>query len=121
MKIIFCLCCLLALAVSCTTKSKARAQAESAFNAGKAAAEEHARVAKTSIVVSGDVRNPVVPWKEGMTLADAILAAGWRGLRDPARILVTRDGQTVPVAIRTLLRGEDNFELLAGDTLVLER
>jgi hypothetical protein len=36
-------------------------------------------------------------------------------------VLVTREGQTVPVEMRTLLRGEDNFELLAGDTLELQR
>lgn len=122
MKTLLCLACLLAFALAgCTTKSKARAQAQSAFIAGKTAAEEHARQAQTMVFVRGDVRNPTVPWKEGMTLADAILAAGWRGLRDPRRVLVTREGQTVPVEMRTLLRGEDNFDLLAGDTLELQR
>ena len=38
-----------------------------------------------------------------------------------SEIKVTREGQTVPVDMRTLLRGEDNFELLAGDTLELQR
>lgn len=122
MKILIWLACLLAIApAGCTTKSKARAQAQSAYLAGKTAAEERARQAATMVFVRGDVRNPTVPWKEGMTLADAILAAGWRGLRDPRRVLVTREGQTVPVEMSLLLRGEDNFELLAGDTLELQR
>lgn len=122
MKALLCLTCLLVAAlVGCTTKSKARAQAQSAFIAGKTAAEERARQAQRMVFVRGVVRNPTIPWKEGLTLADAILAAGWRGQRDPRRVLVTREGQTVPVDMRTLLRGEDNFELLAGDTLELQR
>ena len=70
--------------------------------------------------VEGQVRNPVVPWQEGITLARALLAADYSGLFDPRRISILRDHQSYPVNVRKFLRGEDDPELLAGDIIRLE-
>ena len=109
---------LMALAASgCTTKSKARAQAQAAFAAGQQQALTQMREAqRTNLRVIGNVRNPDVPWTEGMTLAQAIVAAGCYDQRDPRQIVVIRRGDRITIDTKILLRGDD-VPVEAGDTI----
>src|ERR1039457_3365775 len=78
--------CVLLLAVllgGCVSKSKADARARAAFMAGQQQAL--VRMQQTlapSVTVNGEVRNRVVPWTEGMTLAKALVAADYYGAKD---------------------------------------
>ena len=114
------LCCwlLLLLALSgCTTRAKAKAQAQAAFAAGQQQALAQMRDAqRTNIRVIGNVRNPEVAWTEGLTLAQAIVAAGCYDQRDPREVVVIRRGERIAIGTRILLRGDD-VPLEAGDTI----
>ena len=49
---------------------------------------------QNGISFTGQVLVPIVPWTEGLTLAQAIIAAHWTGLHDPRLIIiVNRDGE----------------------------
>jgi hypothetical protein len=114
------LCCSLLLAVlvsGCTTRSKARAQAQAAFAAGQRQALAQMRDAERKIIrVLGNVRNPEVPWTEGMTLAQCIVAAKCYDQSDPREIVVIRRGERLTIDTKTLLHGED-VPVEAGDTI----
>ena len=83
------------LVAGCTTKSKARANSQAAFRAGQAQATIAAEAKQNGISFTGQVLNPIVPWTEGLTLAQAIVAARWSGLKDPRLVIVTRAGERV--------------------------
>lgn len=82
----------------CTTKARSRAEAQKAYNLGQAqtAASEDAK--KNGIAFTGPVLNPIVAWREGITLAEAIVAARWTGLKDPSLVVVTRAGERVELS-----------------------
>ena len=67
------------------------------------------------------VRNPRVPWTEGLTLARALLAAEYTGTLDPTRIRITRQGQSYTVDVKHLLRGQDDPLLEPGDLVEVFR
>src|SRR5712671_6017552 len=84
---------------ACITKSKAKAQAREAFIAGQQ--EAMARMAqqpqKPSVTFIGPVKNPTIPWTHELTLAKAILAAGYIGAVEPSHIMIVRNNQAIPV------------------------
>ena len=45
--------------------------------------------------MQGPVRNPVVPWTEGLTLAQAIVDADYTGFMNPKLVRVIRNGQII--------------------------
>jgi len=118
------LCCalLLGLAFSgCPTRSKARAQAQAAFAAGQQQALAQLRDAQRMIIrVLGNVRNPEIPWTEGLTLAQAIVAAGCYDQRDPREVAVIRRGERIAIEAKVLLRGDD-VPLEAGDSIEIHQ
>lgn len=71
---------------------------------------------RTSIRVFGNVRNPEVPWADGLTLAQAIVAAQCQDRGTPRQIVLIRQRERILVDPKTLLSGED-FALLPGDTI----
>lgn len=121
------------LSTGCTTKSKAKAEARSAFMAGQmqalqqaeqqrqaaSAVQPAAHVAPASVSVMGEVGNPQVLWVPGLTLAQAIFAAQYRGARDPRFILIIRGDQNFKVNPRQLLDGLINPVLEPGDVVEL--
>jgi len=109
---------LLAVAVSgCTSKSKARARAQTAFASGQQHAfSQMAEARRTSIRVVGSVQNPEIPWREDLTLARVIVAAGYLGPRDPRQIVILRQREQIRVDARDLLRGHD-WPVEPGDTI----
>jgi len=114
------LCCSLLLALlvcSCTTRAKAKAQAQAAFAAGQQQALAQLRDAQRMIIrVLGNVRNPEIPWTEGLTLAQAIVTAGCYDQRGPREIVLIRRSERIPIDTKILLRGDD-VPLEAGDTI----
>jgi protein involved in polysaccharide export with SLBB domain len=114
------LCCWLLLVLplaGCTSRAKARVQAQAAFAAGQQQALAEMREAqRTNIRVIGNVRNPEVGWTEGLTLARAIIAAGCYDQRDPREVVLIRRGERIAIAPKILLRGDD-VPLEPGDTI----
>jgi len=110
---------------SCVTKSKAKAQAHEAFFAGQqqAMAMAHAPQAQgpgavqgQTVTFIGQVRNPVIPWTDGLTVAQALVMANYLDASDPREIFVVRNGQATRIDPKRLLSGED-MPLQPGDII----
>ena len=101
----------------CTTKSKAKADANAAFMAGQQQGMRQAQeLQRTAVRILGNVKNPLIEWTSSLTLAEAVIVAEYLGPRDPSDILVIRQGQILHFEPRRLLNGED-VPLLPGDTV----
>jgi uncharacterized membrane protein len=108
----------LALIVSgCTTRSKSRAQAQSAFLEGQNVLLRQQQQA-SGVTIIGPVQNPQVPWVEGLTLAQAIATANYLDSQAPTEIIITREGENAGVDPKVLLRGVP-VPLEAGDVITL--
>ena len=112
----------LALVVAgCVTKSKANAEAQAAYLAGQQQAMMRMSQPHQPVVTFiGPVRNPTVLWSQELTLAKAIVAAGYDAKADPKQIMIVRNGQATPVDPKKLLEGED-IPLVAGDLVQIGR
>jgi len=110
--------CLALIAVAgCTTRSKAKTEANAAFMAGQERGMMQAQeLQRTDVRILGNVKNPLIEWTSSLTLAEAIIAAEYLGPRDPREIIVVRKGQMFHFDPRRLLGGED-LPLLPGDTV----
>jgi len=111
---------LAATLTGCVSKSRARVESQNAFLEGQRQALIEQQQ-KPAVLFRGDVRNPRVQWIEGMTLAQAILAAQYTGTWDPRTISVTRNGQVHAVNPRRLLRGQEDPLLEPGDIVEVRR
>jgi hypothetical protein len=110
---------LLCALTGCVSKAKAKAQAQAAFAAGQQQAM--IRMHQNSVPnvsVQGAVSNPFIPWTEDLTVAKAIVAAGYHGAKDPVEIIIVRRSQATRVDPKQLLTGNDP-PLQSGDILVL--
>jgi hypothetical protein len=104
----------------CVTKAQADAQARAAFLAGQQQARmELQQNHGPTVKLIGAVKTPVIPWTPELTLANAILAAGYYGPADPAGIVIMRNGQTIPVDPKQLLNGHD-VPLESGDAVQIK-
>jgi hypothetical protein len=110
---------LLALALNgCVTKATARREAdEKAFIATQQSAMAAQANQEPAVWFRGDVRNQRVPWTEGLTLAQAIIAAHYTWNWDPRFISVTRQGKVYPVNPKRLLGGQEDPLLEPGDVV----
>ena len=99
----------------CVSKGQARRQEQRAFEQGKETVLRQQVPGEPSVLFQGDVRNQRVPWREGITLAEALLAAQYTWGWDPRTITVTRNGQVHAINPKALLRGADNPLLEPGD------
>lgn len=105
------------VASGCTSRSKATAQATAAFAAGQQRAlAQMSEAQRTNIRVLGNVRHPEIPWADGLTLAQAIVAAECYERRDPREVVLIRRGERIPIDPKILLRGDD-VPLEPGDTI----
>ena len=104
----------------CMCRSKSKAQAQEAFLAGEQSAFDRMSAAqRTGIVVIGPVQNPQVPWTNGLTLSQAILAATYTGHTNPRQIILTRQGESAQLDPKVLLQGGD-VPLQPGDTITVQ-
>ena len=119
-------CVLWLLAVACggcVSKSKANAQAHAAYLAGQQQAIARMQQAQTQgqgpcVTINGEVRNRVVPWTQGLTLAKALVAADYFGPTDPGQIIIVHNGIATRVEPQKLLSGVD-IPLQPGDIVQL--
>jgi hypothetical protein len=101
----------------CTTKSNANARARAAYTAGQQQALALAAEARRiNIRFIGPVRQTEILWQDGLTLAQAIAAAGYADARGPNVIFIIRQRERVAVSPRDLLAGKD-LPLEPGDTI----
>lgn len=117
------LACLLVLSLTtsgCVSRSTAKAQAQAAFAAGQQQQSLRQQQAP-SVFVRGEVKNGVITWTEGLTLAQAIVAAEYTGLLNPRAIILTRQGQSYFIAPNHLVRGQEDRLLEPGDVVELRR
>jgi len=106
---------LLALA-GCASQLEVHRQVVDAYRIGRQeeAAAAAAKAQAPCVSVRGNVKNPVIPWTEEMTLARAILDADDQSLTSPRKFFLTRGNRTIEITARQLLNGYD-IPLEAGD------
>jgi hypothetical protein len=103
--------------VGCTTKSKAKAGARAAYQAGQQQAFATVSDARRiNIRFIGPVQHPEVVWSSGLTLARALDAAGYTGANDPRLIVILRQRERLDVPPAELLSGKD-WPLEPGDVI----
>jgi hypothetical protein len=102
----------------CVSKTKAKADAQAAYLAGQqqTMARMQLQSASPSVKIVGNVANNTLPWTEDLTVAKAIVAAGYLGTKDPGHIFLVRGGRALPVDPKQLLVGQD-IPLQQGDVL----
>jgi hypothetical protein len=101
----------------CATDPHKPTAAQAQFAAGQE--DAFAMLQRSGIQVVrmvGPFQRPVLPWRHGMTLAQAILEAGYLDPKAPATILIQRGPKAVPINPNTLLQGED-VPVEAGDAV----
>lgn len=62
---------------------------------------------QTCVLFLGPFQHRVVPWFDGLTLAQALVAARYLSPEDPRVIVLTRDGVPTEISAAALLAGED--------------
>jgi hypothetical protein len=105
----------------CVTKSKAKADARKAYIAGQHETLMRMQQVQNQgqgpcVMVNGEVRNRVVPWTEGLTLAKALLAADYYGSTEPGQLIILHNGIASRVDPNQLLSGTD-IPLQPGDVV----
>jgi hypothetical protein len=112
-----------ALALSgCVSKSKAETMARMAYLSGQQAGFAQAvqqQAHGPGVTFIGQVQNPFVKWREGLTLSQAIVSAVYASAKDPTSIVIRRDRQSIPVDPKQLLNGQD-VPLESGDVVELQ-
>ncbi len=110
----------------CVTKSQADARARLAFLEGQNQALMRMQLNAPApqsfgpgVTFTGPVQNPAVPWRIGLTLAQAVVSAQYTGTTDPSAIVIHRNGEDIPVNPKGLLNGED-FALQLGDVIEIK-
>jgi hypothetical protein len=100
----------------CESKKDARLQAQQAYMAGQQqATKQWQETHPPEVVIQGPVRNPVLPYTEGLSLANAIVDANYTGFMNPVLIRVIRNGQVVSEMKGSDLLRHQDFPLEAGD------
>ena len=121
-------CCGLFLALSilaagCVSRNKAQMEARQAYMNGQQQAmqarQQAAQAQGPSVFVQGPVQNPVVPWREGMTLSQAIVDADYTAFMNPRMIRVMRDGQLAGELKGIDLLHHQDMEVQSGDTVII--
>ena len=83
-------------------------------------AQQHAQQAQgPSVFLQGPVQNPVVPWRDEMTLSQAIVDAVYTGFMNPRLVRVLRDGQVAGELRGIDLLHHQDLALQPGDTVLI--
>ena len=105
----------LPLVAGCVSQSTARVREREAFVKGQQEMLKQQQPQQPTILFRGLIRQPRVPWTEGLTLAQGILAANYNGAGNPGHIRIIRQGHAYPIDVQLLLRGQEDPLLEAGD------
>ena len=115
-------------ACGCANKAKQQVQIRRAYAAGEQAARAQMEKAQqqqqqlttdSQVRILARVRNPVLNWEPGLTLARAIVEAEYDNTRTPTAITIYRSNQQVSIDPQRLLDGED-YPLFAGDVVYIQ-
>jgi hypothetical protein len=110
--------CLLILLTGCVSNEEAAAQAQRAYEAGFQQGQATAKARRTQVFFRGSFQQQSILWRPDLTVAQAIVEAVYTAPTDPTSIIITRNGEPMPVDPQNLLRGID-FLLEPGDTVHL--
>ena len=86
------------------------------------AQEPQMQAAPTSdpqVRILGPVRNPVLPWADGMTLGRALVEAQYLRDNTPSGITIYRNNQPLQIDPQTILNGAD-YPLFPGDMVYIQ-
>ena len=115
------------LYTGCTTKKAAEREQRAAYAAGRQHAmleqadkREAAESGEPKVTISGDVDNKSIVWREGLSLANAIVEAGHNSRRNPRKIYIHRRELVFEVPAWRLLKGDD-FLVEPDDHIELRR
>lgn len=119
-------------ACGCASKKKHQAEIRRAYAAGEQAARAQMQQAQTpqsgappmqqttdpQVRILGPVKNPVLMWSEGLTLAHALVEAEYQKSNTPRAITIYRNNQPIDVDPQLVLQGED-YPLFPGDIVYI--
>jgi hypothetical protein len=111
----------LVLNAGCGGASRREAARDRAFVAGMEHARQQMQAQQAVVSFRGPVKNPVVPWSEGLTLTKALLQAEVTTLATPRNFLLIRQGQVFQINPRRLLQGQEDVTLEPGDVVEVVR
>jgi hypothetical protein len=117
----------------CANKAKTQEQIRRAYMAGEQAARAQMQQAQApqsappplpsttqpQVRVLGSVRNPVLPWSEGLTLAHALVQAEYEKSTPPSAITIFRNNEPLQIDVQQVLQGAD-YPLFPGDIVLIE-
>ena len=104
------------LCAGCVSEREAQRRQAAAYARGVAEARDAMEARMGKITFDGPVRNTQIEWREGLTLAEAIVEAVYIGAVDPTVIVVFRNNEPNYIDARELVRGVD-YELESGDVV----
>jgi hypothetical protein len=122
------------MACGCGGKAKEQAKMHQAYAAGAQAAQAQMfRESQTAqnmlqamptttdpqVRILGSVRNPVLPWAEGLTLARALVLAEYLKSTPPTSITILRNNQPLQIDPQAILQGAD-YPLFPGDLVYIQ-
>lgn len=120
------LAALLFLSAGCTTQKSAHKDQRTAYSSGRQAArlelQENRKGEDPESIVSfsGAVKNASIPWREELSLRQAIVEARHSARRNPRAVFVRRGADVFQVPVWRLLHGDD-FMLEPGDHIEIRQ
>ena len=116
---------LVAFLSGCASKADVKLREENAYLRGQLEATEKQRQQQLqqqpTVFFTGLVRQTRVPWREDLTLTQALAAAQFTGTSDPTILRIQRQGQVYSVDVRRLLRGQEDPVLEVNDVVEVSR
>jgi hypothetical protein len=110
-------------AAGCVSQKKANMEARAAFISGEQQAMQariHAQQAQGPVVfLQGPIQNPIVQWRENMTLSEAIVAANYTAFMNPRLVRVLRGTQVVGELKGIDLLHHQDMSVEPGDTIII--
>jgi hypothetical protein len=117
----------------CANKTKTQEQIRRAYIAGEQAARAQMQQAQApqstlqpmpsttqpQVRVVGSVRNPVLPWSEGLSLARALVEAEYEKSTAPSAITILRNNEPLQINVQQVLQGAD-YPLFPGDIVLIQ-
>jgi hypothetical protein len=117
----------------CASKKKQQDQVRRAYAAGEQAAHAQMQQAQSpqlppqalqqttdpQVRILGAVRNPVLMWSDGLTLARALVEAQYEKPNAPSSITIYRNNQPLNIDPQRVLEGED-YPLFPGDIVYIQ-
>ena len=129
---LLCLILLLALALTgCASKKKQQAEIRKAYAAGQQSVRQAQQAQQQlppqalqqttdpTVRVLGAVKNPILVWSDGLTLARALVESEYEKSTAPKAITIYRNNQPFTIDPQRVLQGDD-YPLVPGDIIYIQ-